>query len=115
MTIVSRHKLSGSTDFKQIKVAANSSPGTTIHAADASAIDEIWLKASNPDSSPYDLTIEWGGTGNPDDRMTIEIPAKSSFWVVKGECLTNSLVVKAFAGTANKILIGGYVNRITTA
>lgn len=115
MTTVSRLKLSGSTDFKQIKVAASSSPGTLIHAAHATDTDEIWLKASNPDTVPYVLTLEWGGTANPDDRITIEIPARSSFWVVKGECLTNSLEVKAFGSTANKILIGGYVNRITTA
>ena len=32
--------------------------------------------------------------------------------VVPGLVLTNSLVVKAFAATANVILINGYVNRI---
>ena len=33
--------------------------------------------------------------------------------VVPGLVLTGSLVVKAFAGTANVLLVNGYVNRIT--
>jgi len=32
---------------------------------------------------------------------------------VPGLLLTNSLVVTAFAATANVVLVGGFVNRIT--
>jgi hypothetical protein len=106
-------KLSGSTDGKQIKVAASATPGTTIHTAHATALDEIWLWASNPDATtPYDLTIEWGGTSSPDDQKVFTIPPKFDVPIVKGLLLTNSLVVKAFGSSANKICISGFVNRI---
>ncbi len=53
-----KFKLSGSTDGKQIKVAAASSPGTTIHTADPTALDEIWIYAVNSSGSSVKLTIE---------------------------------------------------------
>ncbi len=107
-------KLSASTSFKQIKVVASASAGTDIHTAHATATDEIWLWASNPDTVAYDLTLEYGGTTDPDDRIKIEIPAKSGLVpVMRGMPLTNSLVLKAFGSTANKILLSGFVNRIT--
>jgi hypothetical protein len=107
-------KLSGSTDGKQIKVVAIASAGTTIHAADASKLDEVWIWCVNSSSSAVKLTIQWGGTTSPDDDNEMTIPGESGpIIVVPGWILTNSLVVKAFAGTANVLLIGGYVNRIT--
>jgi hypothetical protein len=36
------------------------------------------------------------------------------FFVVPGFILQNGLTVKAFAGTANVISIGGWVNRIAS-
>lgn len=110
---ITKQLLSGSTDGRQIKVAASATPGTTIHTANATAKDEIWLWGSNPDTVDYDVTLEWGGTSNPDDLKKITVPAKSVVPLVAGELLTNSLVVKAFGSTANKVLIGGFVNRIT--
>lgn len=110
---ITKQLLSGSTDGKQIKVAASATPGTTIHTANATAKDEIWLWASNPDTTDYDLTLEWGGTSNPDDLKKVNVPAKSVIPLVSGEILTNSLVVKAFGSTGNKVLISGFVNRIT--
>lgn len=113
MATLTKLKLSGSTDFKQIKVAATSTPGTTIHTAHASAIDEIWLWAVNSDSTARKLTIEWGEATAPDGNIEVTIPAEAGYMlVVPGLCLTNSLVVKAFAATANVILINGHVHRI---
>lgn len=115
MASFSKVVLSGSTDGKQIKVVATSSPGTTIHAAHATAIDEIWLYAVNSDTSDRKLTIEWGGTTSPDDLKEITLPAESGdVCVVAGLVLTNSLIVKAFAASGNVVLISGYVNRITS-
>lgn len=106
-------KLSGSTDGKQIKVAATATAGTTIHTAHASALDEIWLYAVNSDTTARKLTIEWGEATAPDGNVEVTIPAESGYMlVIPGLVLTNSLVVKAFAATANVILINGYVNRI---
>lgn len=107
-------QLSGSVDGKQIKVAATATPGTTIHTADASKLDEVWIFAVNSSGSSVKLTIEWGEANAPDGNIEITIPAESGYTlVVPGLVLTNSLVVKAFAATANVILINGFVNRIT--
>lgn len=113
MATFSKLKLSGSTDGKQIKVAATATAGTTIHTAHATALDEVWLWAVNSDTSAVKLTIEWGEATAPDGNIEVTVPAESGYMlVVPGMVLTNSLVVKAFAGTANVILLNGYVNRI---
>ena len=105
--------LSGSTNGKQIKIAASATPGTTIHTASATALDEIWLWAVNSSTTAVKLTIEWGEATAPDGNIEVTIPGEAGYlMVVPGLVLTNSLVVKAFAATANVILINGYVNRI---
>ena len=105
--------LSGSTNGKQIKIAASATPGTTIHTASATALDEIWLWAVNSSTTAVKLTVEWGEATAPDGNIEVTIPGESGYLMaVPGLVLTNSLVVKAFAGTANVLLINGYVNRI---
>lgn len=106
-------KLSGSTDGKPIKVAANATPGTTIHTAHATALDRIWIWATNTDSTDRALTLEWGGTTSPDDHVKETIPAGSTVLVAAGIPLTNSLLVKAFAAQANVITITGHVDRVS--
>lgn len=107
-------KLSGSTDGKQIKVVATATAGTTIHTADPTALDEIWLWAVNSSAVPVKLTIEWGEATAPDGNIEMTIPPESGYVnVVPGCILTNSLVVKAFADTASVVLINGFVNRIS--
>lgn len=114
MATFSKVLLSGSTDGKQIKVVATATAGTTIHTAHATSKDEIWLWAVNSDTTARKLTIEWGEATAPDGNIEVTIPTESGYLlVVPGMVLTNSLVVKAFAATANVILINGYVNRIT--
>lgn len=111
---VSKVKLSGSTDGKMIKVAATATLGTTIHTAHATSLDEIWLYAVNSDTVNRKLTIEYGGATSPDCLIEITIPAESGLvCVLPGLILTNSLVVTAFCASANVVMIGGYVNRIT--
>jgi hypothetical protein len=106
--------LSGSTSGKQIKVAATATAGTTIHTAHATALDEIWLWAVNSSTTAVKLTVEWGEATAPDGNIEVTIPGESGYlMVVPGLVLTGSLVVKAFAGTANVLLVNGYVNRIT--
>lgn len=107
--------LSGSTNGKMIKVAATATLGTTIHTAvsGTSSMDEIWLYAVNSDTTNRKLTIEFGGATSPDNLIEVTIPAESGLvCVVPGLLLQNSLVVTAFAATANVVMIGGYVNRI---
>lgn len=113
MATFSKVKLSGGTDGKNIKVAASATPGTTIHTAHATALDEIWLYAVNSSASDVKLTIEWGEATAPDGNIEYTVKAENGLYlIVPGLLLTNSLVVKAFAGTANVICINGYVNRI---
>jgi hypothetical protein len=97
-----------------IKVVQTATAGDTIHTAHATALDEIWLWAVNSDTTDRKLTIEYGGATSPDCLIEITIPAESGLInIVPGLLLTNSLVVKAFCATANVVMIGGYVNRIT--
>ena len=105
--------LSGSTSGKQIKIAATATAGTTIHTAHATALDEIWLWAVNSSTTAVKITVEWGEATAPDGNIEVTIPGESGYlMVVPGLVLTGSLVVKAFAGTANVLLVNGYVNRI---
>lgn len=116
MATYSKVLLSGSTNGKQIKVAATATAGTTIHTATSGStnLDEIWLYAVNSSSGGVKLTIEWGQADAPDGNIEVTVPAEDGYMLVApGLLLQNSLVVKAFAATANVILINGYVNRIT--
>lgn len=114
MATFSKQLLSGSTNGKAVKVAATATAGTTIHTAHATATDEIWLYAVNSSASSVKLTIEWGEATAPDGNVELTVTAESGLvLVIPGLPLTGSLVVKAFAATADVILIHGYVNRIT--
>lgn len=108
--------LSGSDAGRQIKVAATSTPGTAIHTAvleQQGGWDEIWLWATNSDSAARKLTIEWGGTSSPDDLIEVNLVSEGGqVWIVRGGRLSNGRVVRAFASSANVVMVGGYVNRI---
>lgn len=108
--------LSGSTNGQPILIAATSSPGTTIHTATTSTtnFDEIWLWAVNTSASAVNLTIQWGGTTAPNNSFALSMAAASGLYlIVPGLVLNNSLLCRAFAGTANVITISGFVNRIS--
>ena len=116
MATFSKQLLSGSTNGKAIKVAQTATAGTTIHTAvsGASSLDEIWLYAHNSSAATVKLTLEWGEATAPDGNIEINIGAEGTglVLVAPGLLLQNSLVVKAFAGTANVVTLTGYVNRI---
>lgn len=115
MATFSKIPLSGSTNGKGILVAATSTTGTTIHTAGSGTanFDEVWLYAHNNSTSSVKLTIEYG-SADAQDNIEIGVSGESGLiLVVPGLFLNNSLVVKAFAGTANVITIHGYVNRVT--
>lgn len=119
MPTYSKLTLSGSTDGRPIKVVATASAGTTIHTASSTATtyDEIWLYAGNTDTTARKLTIQWGGTTDPDDSIEQTIGAESGLvLVIPGLVLKGNatpLVVRAFAATANVVTITGFVNQIT--
>jgi len=117
MATYSKELLSGSTNGKGIKVAATSiaSSPTTIHTAvtGTTDIDLVTLFAYNSDSADRVLTIGWGGTTDPDDRIIVTIPPQAGrVPIVVNEPLQNGLVISAACPTANVIIISGYVNRV---
>ena len=118
MAAFSKLVLSGSTNGRGILVAATGTPGTTIHTGSTTTttIDEVWLYATNTDTTARKLTIEWGGTTSPNDLIELTIPAESGLTLVAPGLLINgaatALVVRAFCATTNVVTIHGYVNRI---
>ena len=115
MATFTKTLLSGCTNGKQIKVVQTATAGTLIHTAIAgtSSLDEVWLWANNEHTADVVLTLEWGGVTVPDNNITVTIPTKGGLvLVLPGILLQNSLVLRAFAATANVIDLSGYVNRI---
>ena len=118
MATFTKNHLSGSTDGRLIKVAATATAGTTIHTGPTNSahFHELWLYAVNSDTTDRKLTIEFGGTSSPDDLIEQTITAESGLLlVVPGLVLqgnATALVVRAFAASANVVMIGGYVNEI---
>jgi hypothetical protein len=119
MATYSKVKLSGSTDGRGVKVAATATAGTTIHTGSTTATtyDEVWLYAVNTSASSVKLTIEWGGTTSPDDLLELTVlPEAGLVTVVPGLVIKGNatpLVVRAFAATADVVVIHGFVNQIT--
>lgn len=119
MATYSKIHLSGSTDGKLIKVAATATAGTTIHTGSTTATtyDEVWLYAVNSDTTARKLTIEYGGVSSPDDLIELTVQPESGLVLVVPGLLikgnATALLVRAFAASANVVMIGGYVNRIT--
>lgn len=111
--------LSGSTDGKGIKVAATATPGTTLHTGSSSNGDlhELWLYAVNSSVNSVKLTIEWGGVATPDNLIEITVPAEDGLiCIVPGLKIKGNatpLVVRAFAATADVIMVYGDVIKIT--
>jgi hypothetical protein len=115
MAIFSKLPLSGSTNGRQILVAATATAGTLIHTAvsGTSSLDEIWLYAVNTSTSSVKLTVEYGGVTAPNDHIELTITGESGLVLLcPGLVLNNGLVVRAFAATTNVLAISGYVNRI---
>jgi hypothetical protein len=111
---ITKVRLSGGTNGRQIKVAATATAGTLIHTADATALDEIYLWAFNSSTAALKLTIELGGVTSPDDLIEQTIAAEDGYaLVVPGLPLTGGVVVRAFCASANLVMLNGFVNRIT--
>jgi hypothetical protein len=75
------------------------------------------LYAVNSSASSVKLTIEWGQADAPDGNIELTVlPEAGLVTVIPGLLLQGNAtakVVKAFAGTANVIMLHGFVNRIT--
>lgn len=117
MAVFSKKILSGSTNGKSIAVAATATPGTLIHtgSTDPLVLQEIWIYATNYDTVSHRLNIEFGGTTAADNISLLLDPYTGLSIIIPGLNLVGNatpLVVRAFADTASKIAINGYVNEI---
>jgi len=109
---LSKTKLSGATNGKQIKVAATATAGTLIHTAvtGTASWDEVWIWAVNSSASDVKLTIEWGEVTAPDGHIELTIPAEAGYVpVIPGLLIQNALVVRAFAASANVLMVNGFI------
>lgn len=108
LTVATPVKLSGSTDGRQIKVAATATPGTLIHTSTTPA-QHVWLWIYNGDTVPREITFEWGGVSAPDDNIKISIPSKAGKpLIIPGLLLQGAYVIRAFGAAANVLMVGGY-------
>jgi len=114
MAVYSRSALSASVNGKQVQIAATATLGTTVHTAVAgtSSWDVLTLFATNTSASAVVLTLEWGAAGAA-NNIVVSIPGQSgNFPIVSNGMIQNGLLITAFAGTTNVVLISGYVNHI---
>jgi hypothetical protein len=113
-TLVQPALLSGSAEGLGIKVAATSSPGTTLHTTSATKLERIWLSVYNSHTATVVLTIQWGGTTSPDHDIKQTINFRSGeILVVAGRLLTGARVIKAYASVADVLIISGEVEQVT--
>ena len=112
---VTREFLSASTNGKGIEVTSTATPGTLIHTAHATAIDEIWLWVGSAGAAQT-LVIEFGGTTSPGDVFEAAVSATAGTLIAAspGLRLTNNLVVRVYDSTGSGgQYVHGYVNRYT--
>ena len=117
MATYSKQYLSGgAANGTGIELAVDSGTYTTVHTSSGTAgdIDEIWLYGSNTDTSDIKVTLQFGGTTDPDDIMEVTVGAEAGLvLLVPGLILKGgSLVLLGAAATAAKVTVFGYVNRI---
>jgi hypothetical protein len=111
-----RIPLSGSTHGRGIKVTGTNTAGAvTAHTGQASTTltDYLTIYAHNADVVGRLLTLEMGGATDPDDLIEMIIPPAGIglMPVVIDLPIRNSLVIEAWAETANVIVLFGFVNR----
>jgi hypothetical protein len=115
MPSISPLHLSGSTSGRQIKITATTTgTGVTLHTSTnvANGYDDVWLEAYNSDTVSRTLTLQLGGTTQPDDEVAITIPPKQGlFAVLAGRRFNGGVVIKGWADAANVITVGGVVQR----
>ena len=102
-----------------IAVAGTSSGSpTTIHTTQnsATAFDEIWLYATNTDSSARTLTIQYGGSATV-NQIQQTIPANSGLTLILPGLILSGTgsagnTITAYASLTNVVNISGYINRV---
>lgn len=99
-----------------ILVVDDSTPGTTIFAATSTinVLDEVWLYASNNSIADVSVTLVYDdGSDTPVEEVLL-VRALSKVPLIIGVPV-NTLTLSAYTitGDVNKILVTGFINRIT--
>ena len=107
--------LSGSTNGIGIPISAiTSGTANTLHTADSTSLDEVWLSFTNNSALDAFLTVAIGGIGST-NLINVTIPAGRGFVpVISGLTFTGGVVIKAYASITGSIVAYGFVNRIVT-
>ena len=107
--------LSGCTDGQPILINPTSvGSSVTVHQSHATALDEVWLYAANIDTS-VDRTLHLSFDGGSSTDVSITIPDNTGLvLVLPGFMVTNEVTVSAYASSADKINLFGWVNRYFT-
>jgi hypothetical protein len=112
-TTYSKVQLSGAESTGGWKTITDTSAlGQTLHTAHASALDEVWLWATNEGDATETLTLEWGSLDHP--QITRIPPKEPPIQIVPGFIITDGDVLSVFVSTTNVVTVHGYVNRITS-
>ncbi len=114
MGTITKIKLSESTDGKPISIGnlANTTR-STIHTTVNTAIDEVWLWASNAAGSAIILTVEHGEAGAGGEYRQSITNGNGLNLICQGLTLSGSTnSITAFAASVSGINIHGFVNRI---
>lgn len=117
---VTKTPLSASTNGRRIKVGATATPGTLVHTASTNVgdVDDVYLDVMNNHTAAVDVTVQFGGTTDPDDTIFYaQVPPKTSMKGLVPLCrgllagAATALEVRVFASVANVVTIGGDVCR----
>ena len=118
MPTYAKLNLSSSVNGRPISIAATATPGTLIHTAVSGVgippMDEVWIYATNNDTSSRNLTLEWGGTISGVDSFTVGITAKAGLYLlVPGFIVYSGVPIRGYADAASKVTVAGFINRIS--
>jgi len=105
--------LSGSTHGRGIKITQAATPGDLVHMAinDTDLIDEVYLFAVHNHTTYVDVTVEFGGTTDPDDLIVTRMQPRQEYVICPGHPLRNNLAVRVFASVADVVAVFGHVHR----
>lgn len=103
-------------------VSTTAGAGTLVHNAVAATsdidgdYDEVWLWAVNESAADETLTIEFGGVTATTHTITVTLPSKvGPVQIIPGFLIQNNLDIDAYASSANKIKVYGFINFIDQA
>jgi hypothetical protein len=105
--------LSANGNYLPINITSISSASpNVVHTSSSTDFDELWIEAFNYSAEDVLLTLCLGGTNAYQLLSQVIPPGRGLIPLLRGNKVSSGLVVSAFASSANKISLTGYVHRI---